>query len=68
MRNSIWNGKRTVSALFALGLFLSSLGGARAGTSSSPSVPDLTGDWTLTAGGIPGTIHISSSGTSGGFP
>jgi hypothetical protein len=61
--------QRLVGALVALGFVLGTLGdAAQAGTTSGPSVPDLNGDWTLSAGGIPGTIHISSNYPLSGYP
>jgi hypothetical protein len=62
-------GRRLCGALLALALVFSLLsGGARAGTSPGSGVPDLTGDWKLTAGGVPGTIHIHATSSSGGYP
>jgi hypothetical protein len=69
MADSFAVGRRLVSALLALGLAFSGVcGAAGAGTSPGQSVPDLTGYWNLTAGGIPGLIHIDTSSSSGGWP
>jgi hypothetical protein len=68
MHNPAAIGKRIMSALVALGLMFGTRSGAHAGTAPGQSVPDLTGDWKLTAGGTPGTIHIHAVKSTSGFP
>jgi hypothetical protein len=61
--------RRFGSALIALGLVLGGqCGAALASTGSGQSVPDLTGYWTLTSGGVSGLIHIKTTRASSGWP